>query len=107
MYRRSLGKISVKPPTFIIYGAISYYFSQIDNRDRAPRDVPLACSRRSDRGDSAKRGEQKKKQRWEGWEESEGTPLRHFNKASSTIPDYGIPYDWSILRAVVIRGSSR
>ena len=49
----------------------------------------------------------RKKKRWEGWEESEGTPLRHFNKASSTIPDYGIPYDWSILRAVVIRGSSR
>ena len=62
MYRRNLGKISVKPPIFIMYGAISYYFSQIDNRDRALRDLPLACSRRSDRGDSAKRGEQKKKE---------------------------------------------
>ena len=48
-----------------------------------------------------------KKKRGEGRGESERTPVRHFNKASSSIPDYGSPYDWSILRALVIRGSLR
>ena len=64
----------------------------------------VACSRRSDRGDSAKRCEQKKRTtttRGCGRGESKGTTVRLLTKARSSIPDSGIPYDWSILTAPV------
>ena len=62
----------------------------------------IACSRFSDRGDSAKRCEQNKAttREW-GRGESEGTPVRLFTRAQSGILDSGIPYDWSILTALV------
>ena len=62
----------------------------------------LACSRRSYRGDGAKRCEQKKKQRGDGVGVRARECLSDFlTKASSSIPDSGIPYDWSILPALV------
>ena len=62
----------------------------------------LACSRRSYRGDGAKRCEQKKKQRGDGVGVRARECLSDFlTKASSSIPDSGIPYDWSILTALV------
>ena len=84
------------------------YLSQIDNRDGSPRDVPFPVPGVQIVGTAQKEVSRKLKKRGgQGWDESEGTLARHFNKASSSIPDYGIPYDWSILRALVIRGSLR
>ena len=59
------------------------------------------------RGDGAKRCKQKKKtvREW-GRVESEGKPAVPFFKEElvqvhKNIPDVGIPYDWSILTALV------
>ena len=52
-------------------------------------------------GTGAKGCEQKKNNEGWGRGESEGTPARLFNKSSFRYTDSGIPYDWSILTALV------
>ena len=64
----------------------------------------LACSRRLDLGDSAKRREQKKENNegvGQGCERGNACKTSYKLKARSGIPDSGIPYEWSILTALV------